>query len=102
MTVLGHYVVAISLAGWAAELVLPLLRFNATVSETGEAQVAGRRAEPSVAAIVWVAVAAYVVVFTVMNWQLYRGLLVPHGDSVMYEEHLFILCLLKLNTEPLY
>jgi uncharacterized membrane protein len=89
MTVLGHYVVAISLAGWAAELVLPLLRFNATVSETGEAQVAGRRAEPSVAAIVWVAVAAYVVVFTVMNWQLYRGLLVPHGDSVMYEEHLW-------------
>jgi uncharacterized membrane protein len=24
-----------------------------------------------------------------MNWQLYRGMLVPHGDSVMYEEHLW-------------
>ncbi len=24
-----------------------------------------------------------------MNWQLYRGLLLPHGDSAMYEEHLW-------------
>ena len=31
----------------------------------------------------------YVIVFTAMNWQLYRNLLVPHGDSAMYEEHLW-------------
>jgi uncharacterized membrane protein len=28
-------------------------------------------------------------VFTAMNWQLYRNMLVPHGDSAMYEEHLW-------------
>ena len=33
--------------------------------------------------------AVYVVIFTAMNWQLYRNLLVPHGDSAMYEEHLW-------------
>lgn len=31
----------------------------------------------------------YTIVFTVMNWQLYQGLLLPHGDSAMYEEHLW-------------
>ena len=38
---------------------------------------------------VWLAMAIYVVAFTAMNWQLYRGLLMPHGDSAMYEEHLW-------------
>jgi len=38
---------------------------------------------------VWLGIALYVVVFTTMNWQLYSGLLLPHGDSAMYEEHLW-------------
>jgi uncharacterized membrane protein len=38
---------------------------------------------------VWVAYGFYVVVFVAMNWQLYRGLWLPHGDSAMYEEHLW-------------
>jgi uncharacterized membrane protein len=38
---------------------------------------------------VWVCFAAYLVFFTAMNWQLYRGLRLPHGDSAMYEEHLW-------------
>lgn len=33
--------------------------------------------------------AAYVVAFTWMNWGLYWELLLPHGDSAMYEEHLW-------------
>lgn len=37
----------------------------------------------------WVMMGVYLVVFTTMNWQLYRGLLIPHGDSAMYEEHLW-------------
>lgn len=37
----------------------------------------------------WVACAVYFVVFTAMNWRLYFNLLVPHGDSAMYEEHLW-------------
>ena len=31
----------------------------------------------------------YVVVYTFMNWGLYWELLLPHGDSAMYEEHLW-------------
>lgn len=39
----------------------------------------------------WVAVASliYLVTFTTMNWRLYFNLLIPHGDSAMYEEHLW-------------
>ncbi|MEZ6052957.1 MAG: DUF2079 domain-containing protein [Planctomycetaceae bacterium] len=35
------------------------------------------------------AIALYTCVYTTMNWQMYRGLLIPHGDSAMYEEHLW-------------
>jgi uncharacterized membrane protein len=38
---------------------------------------------------VWLCFAGYVVAFVAMNWQLYRSLLLPHGDSAMYEEHLW-------------
>ena len=37
----------------------------------------------------WLACGVYVVVFTTLNWRLYFNLLIPHGDSVMYEEHLW-------------
>jgi uncharacterized membrane protein len=38
---------------------------------------------------VWLAVILYTVVFGVLNTLLYNNLLVPHGDSAMYEEHLW-------------
>ena len=38
---------------------------------------------------VWLACGLYIVVFTTMNWRLYFNLLIPHGDSAMYEEHLW-------------
>lgn len=38
---------------------------------------------------VWYASGIYIVVFTTMNWRLYFNLLIPHGDSAMYEEHLW-------------
>jgi len=31
----------------------------------------------------------YVIIFTAMNWGLYFNLQIPHGDSGMYEEHLW-------------
>ena len=37
----------------------------------------------------WFACGLYVIVFTTMNWRLYFNLLIPHGDSAMYEEHLW-------------
>lgn len=40
-------------------------------------------------AIVGVLCLTYLAVFLWMNWQLYFGLHVPHGDSAMYEEHLW-------------
>ena len=36
-----------------------------------------------------VLIAIYVVVFTAMNWRLWHNLRIPHGDSAMYEEHLW-------------
>jgi uncharacterized membrane protein len=38
---------------------------------------------------VWIAMAAYFVTFAAMNIGLWNSLLVPHGDSAMYEEHLW-------------
>ncbi|MCA9073750.1 MAG: DUF2079 domain-containing protein [Planctomycetaceae bacterium] len=35
------------------------------------------------------AIVVYTLVYTAMNWEMYWGLLVPHGDSAMYEEHLW-------------
>lgn len=36
-----------------------------------------------------VLIAIYIVVFTAMNWRLWFNLRIPHGDSAMYEEHLW-------------
>ena len=36
-----------------------------------------------------VSAAIFCVVFTTMNWQIYSGLWLPHGDSAMYGEHLW-------------
>ncbi len=34
-------------------------------------------------------IAIYIVAFTAMNWRLWHNLRIPHGDSAMYEEHLW-------------
>lgn len=34
-------------------------------------------------------IVAYTVIFTALNWGLWFNLLIPHGDSSMYEEHLW-------------
>jgi hypothetical protein len=39
--------------------------------------------------LVWGAIVIYVVTFVAMNWGLYESLHLPHGDSAMYEEHLW-------------
>ncbi|MFV0443359.1 MAG: DUF2079 domain-containing protein [Planctomycetaceae bacterium] len=38
---------------------------------------------------VWVASGLFALTFTAMNWGLWFNLQVPHGDSAMYEEHLW-------------
>lgn len=69
----ASHVVAIALAGWAATLL------TATRSLTGW----------RMSAVVWGGMLVYAFVFTTLNWQLYRTLMLPHGDSAMYEEHLW-------------
>ena len=67
---------AAALAGWLATFCA-----LATTQESFESGESRR--------FVWVAAGLFAVVFTTLNWQLYRGLLLPHGDSAMYEEHLW-------------
>ncbi len=50
---------------------------------------AGQESKRSPRGWLWLACGIYVVVFTTMNWRLYFNLLIPHGDSAMYEEHLW-------------
>lgn len=44
---------------------------------------------PSTTRQVTALVAIYAAVFVTMNWRLWFNLLLPHGDSAMYEEHLW-------------
>ena len=89
MTALYHYVLAVSVAGWSASLVVPLCRSTDLATAPRDGVGADPVSGYTVSKVLLVAVSAYVVVFTTMNWQLFRGMLVPHGDSVMYEEHLW-------------
>ena len=74
---------AVTLAGFTASFFALSVSQNDLVSPTVSAT------SWRVPLSVWVGLALYVVVFTTMNWQLYQGLLLPHGDSAMYEEHLW-------------
>ncbi|MGH7202650.1 MAG: hypothetical protein ACREJB_18740, partial [Planctomycetaceae bacterium] len=78
---------AVALAGWSATF-FALCGRDAERSPafSEEARLFGKS---RASVLVLFAAAVYVVVFTAMNWQLYRGLWIPHGDSAMYEEHLW-------------
>jgi uncharacterized membrane protein len=85
----GSFWIAIGVAGWAATfLTLARTPGGVTQPSPGPSQPAFRD-DYRVPLAVWVCLLAYVVVFVTMNWQLYRGLRLPHGDSAMYEEHLW-------------
>lgn len=89
MTVLYHYVIAVSVAGWSTSLAVPFFRPSDRLLKSENVDGSQRQFAYGVPKLLLAAIIAYVVVFTTMNWQLYRGMLVPHGDSVMYEEHLW-------------
>ena len=77
---------AVALAGWLCAW-LGLRRPTNGVDAPVDVLPVGRRLLGK-----WVvggAVAAYVVMVTGMNWALWFNLRVPHGDSAMYEEHLW-------------
>ncbi len=81
---------AVSVAGWVSGIIgvcresktPPKMAKSSDISTT-------RESRWSKSLLVLAAIAVYTIVYTAMNWQMYRGLLVPHGDSAMYEEHLW-------------
>ncbi|QDV19029.1 hypothetical protein Pan153_36910 [Gimesia panareensis] len=81
---------AVMLAGWLATLVT--LLFPVPENEPAPAELpvdlsANQKTRIPVSA--WLMIGVFALVFTTMNWRLYQGLLIPHGDSAMYEEHLW-------------
>ena len=77
---------ALTLNLWAAEWFA--LRRQVTggcLPSAGRPEVEARRGWH----VAVIAAAAYALVFTAMNWGLWFNLQVPHGDSAMYEEHLW-------------
>lgn len=89
MTVLYHYVIAVSVAGWSTSLAVPFFRSSNNPTNSEDVDGSQWQSVYGVPKLLLAAIVAYVVVFTTMNWQLFNAMLVPHGDSVMYEEHLW-------------
>ncbi|MHC4879721.1 MAG: DUF2079 domain-containing protein [Planctomycetota bacterium] len=79
---LASLIVLLALTGWLSGLLLLWQREDSRPAAVGSRR--GIESWP-----VLVAMGVYVAVFVTMNWQLYDGLLLPHGDSAMYEEHLW-------------
>jgi uncharacterized membrane protein len=76
--------IALGAAGWLATFLVRARPLRQLAPATDAI-----RDDFRVPAPVWLGFGVYVVVFVAMNWQLYRGLWLPHGDSAMYEEHLW-------------
>jgi uncharacterized membrane protein len=95
--------IAVGAAGWVATL-LTLAWANPPPGAKSSGKVDSESGKPAapltlrerafqddfrIPLAVWICFAAYLVAFVAMNWQLYRALRLPHGDSAMYEEHLW-------------
>ena len=78
-----NLVFAASVSGWLWELMGGFF-FQSTESEVPK--VASRR---STLLLLVCAMIAYVVAYVAMNWGLWWNLRIPHGDSAMYEEHIW-------------
>jgi uncharacterized membrane protein len=75
---------AVTAAGWLAALLTVGCRHS-----ENELSADLNKQSSRIPLTVWLFVGLYAVVFITMNRQLYEGLHVPHGDSAMYEEHLW-------------
>lgn len=77
-----NFLFAFVLAGWMAT-------FFALFRPAHSQARAGRDESSRLPLALWLAMAAYFIVFGTMNVLLWQGLRVPHGDSAMFEEHLW-------------
>ena len=75
---------ALALAGWLAALLANAWPLDSTILPDSGSSPARRTWLLALAAVV-----AYTLIATAINWARYHNLLVPHGDSAMYEEHLW-------------
>lgn len=73
-----------ALAGWLWEVIREWWPSTSSRAEKFTAQPASSRTW-----IVLTGMAFYTLIFTAMNWGLWFNLQLPHGDSSMYEEHLW-------------
>ncbi len=70
-------------AGWMTTFVCLFVRWKCSTDQIQ------KPSPSSIPIAVWAAVLTYTLIFGVMNTLLYNNLLIPHGDSAMYEEHLW-------------
>ncbi len=83
----------VQIAAWSGFVATRLVVFPSTnrgVGSSEAARTAGQASSgPRMPGAVWGIAAVYFVTFAVLNWRLWVNLLIPHGDSAMYEEHLW-------------
>jgi uncharacterized membrane protein len=82
LSVTPQFWLAFCFSGWMASLAY-------LSSRPADANVPAVSTRMSPLLRVGLACGLYIIVYTTMNWRLYFNLLIPHGDSVMYEEHLW-------------
>ena len=70
-------------AGWLTTFVIQFVRWECPGDQPQTPS------DSRVTTVVWLGVLSYTLIFGVMNTLLYNNLLIPHGDSAMYEEHLW-------------
>ncbi|MFG0335091.1 MAG: DUF2079 domain-containing protein, partial [Maioricimonas sp. JB049] len=79
------FTISIAIAGWATTA----FTYGAGPSpQSNETAAATKRPRGILIGLI-AAVALYTVIFTALNWGLWFNLRIPHGDSAMYEEHLW-------------
>lgn len=81
----SEFALAIGFSGWLATFAWLVAAPTGHPAPTDAGPMSERRASR----IVLIAMATYVIIFTAMNWGLWFNLRIPHGDSAMYEEHLW-------------
>lgn len=84
--VFAFHIMAIAMAGCLA-MVIPATRCAVRQQSP---TIAGSSCDSwKVSRTTLIGVAVFSVVFVTMNWQIHAALLLPHGDSAMYGEHLW-------------
>ncbi len=81
---------SVAIASWIATFAALILPVSSnTFDPPAEPNQINTAQKMNIPFAAWLMMGLFVTLFTLMNWRLYEGLLIPHGDSAMYEEHLW-------------